>query len=101
MTGTDDQELYRILYKDDRVKKQYDKIYGDVLDGEKRRFDAAIEQLRRNLYPNNDVPLGIIEHIGADWKYRVAYHYRIKYRIQGHDVIILDADNRKNIYRRF
>ncbi len=99
-----EKEPYQLVFRNDTAKKSYEALYGQVNDVEKRRFDAALEQLRHNPYPANpEVTAGTIRRLeGVDgWRYKVSYSYRITYIIRVHQVIITAVDHRKDIYRKF
>ena len=91
--------VYSLHFANERVERKYRELLDLIHKREQERFETAEKQLRANPYPNASVPAGVIRKVGSDWRYKVSYSYRIIYRIDGHRVIILNADHRKDVYR--
>jgi mRNA-degrading endonuclease RelE of RelBE toxin-antitoxin system len=90
---------YTLYFTNPRVARKYNELVAGSRPADQQRFAAAEVQLRLNPYPNPAVPAQTIRKTGTDWRYKVSYGYRVIYRIDGQRVIILDADDRKDIYR--
>ncbi len=82
-----------------RAAKEFERLVRIARRADRNNLREAIDILRTDPYPTNQsVTPGTIRRLRDSWRIQAGRNYRLRYVIDGDEVVVTKAGDRKDVY---